>query len=136
MRVPYWRSDVAIEEDLIEEVARIVGYDEVPTTTLSTPIPYPQRRPRDEIREKLRDALAAAGMYETISYPLTSMETLEGSGALADIPEPLRVANPMSSRMQVLRTSLRGSMLETLASNLRVSGGEALRMFEIGSVQR
>ena len=134
MRVPYWRSDIAIEEDLIEEVARIVGYDEVPTTTLSTPIPYPQRRPRDEIREKLRDALAAAGMYETISYPLTSMETLEGSGALADIPEPLRVANPMSSRMQVLRTSLRGSMLETLASNLRVSGGEALRMFEIGSV--
>jgi phenylalanyl-tRNA synthetase beta chain len=134
MRVPYWRSDIAIEEDLIEEVARIVGYDEVPTTTLSTPIPYPQRRPREELREKLRDALAAAGMYETISYPLTSMETLEDSGALADVPEPLRVANPMSSRMQVLRTSLRGSMLETLASNLRVSSGKALRLFEIGSV--
>ncbi len=134
MRVPYWRSDIAIEEDLIEEVARIVGYDDVPTTTLSTPIPYPHRRPREELRERLRDALAAAGMFETISYPLTSMETLRDSGALADAPEPLRVANPMSSRMQVLRTSLRGSMLETLASNLRVSAGKALRLFEIGRV--
>ena len=134
MHAPYWRSDIAIEEDLIEEVARIVGYDAVPITTLSTPIPHPQPRPREEMREKLRDALAAAGMYETISYPLTSMETLEDSEALAGVPEPLRVANPMSSRMQILRTSLRGSLLETLASNLRVSAGKGLRLFEIGRV--
>ena len=134
MHAPYWRSDIAIEEDLIEEVARIVGYDAVPITTLSTPIPHPQPRPREEMREKLRDALAAAGMYETISYPLTSLETLEDSEVLAGVPEPLRVANPMSSRMQILRTSLRGSLLETLASNLRVSAGKGLRLFEIGRV--
>ena len=134
MHAPYWRSDIAIEEDLIEEVARIVGYDAVPITTLSTPIPHPQPRPREEMREKLRDALAAAGMYETISYPLTSLETLEDSEVLAGVPEPLRVANPMSSKMQILRTSLRGSLLETLASNLRVSAGKGLRLFEIGRV--
>ncbi len=134
MHPPYWRSDIAIEEDLIEEVARIVGYDAVPTTTLSTPIPHPQPRPREDMREELRDALAAAGMYETISYPLTSLKTLTDSEALAGAPDPLRVANPMSANMQLLRTSLRGSMLETLASNLRVSTGKGLRLFEIGRV--
>ena len=54
--------------------------------------------------------------------------------ALTDAPEPLRLANPMSSEMQLLRTSLRGSILKTLASNQRVSQRRGLRLFEIGRV--
>ena len=131
---PYWRSDIAIEDDLVEEVARIVGYDNIPTTMLSTPIPHHEPLSKRDMREGLKDLLAAAGMQEVISYSLTSLETLEAVGAVADGPEPIRVANPMSSEMQYLRTSLRGSMLNTLASNLRISRGEGLRLFEIGRV--
>ena len=47
---PYWRSDINIEEDLIEEVVRIIGYDNVPTTMLSAPIPYRQPAPMTELR--------------------------------------------------------------------------------------
>ena len=131
---PYWRSDIAIEDDLVEEVARIIGYEEIPTSTLSTPIPHHEPQPRRELRERIRDILATSGMQEVISYSLTDRRTLDKVEALSDAPEPLRVANPMSSEMQHLRTSLRGSLLETLASNRRGSQGEGLRLFEIGRV--
>ena len=134
MRVPYWRSDVAIEDDLVEEVARIVGYDNIPTTMLSTPVPHHEPNPLRKSRETLRDLLAAAGMQEVISYSLTDGATLDAVHATDDGPAPVRIANPMSSEMQVLRTSLRGSALRTLAANLRVSRGDGLRLFEIGSV--
>ena len=134
MKVPYWRSDIAIEDDLVEEVARIVGYDTIPTTTLSTPIPHHQPQPMRSLKENLRDLLAAAGMQETISYPLTNLGTLDSVGALGDGPQPLKIANPMSSELDTLRTSLRGSMLETLASNRRTSHDEGIRLFEMGRV--
>ena len=53
--VPYWRSDIAIEDDLVEEVARVVGYDEIPTTMLSTPIPHHGLQPLLEIKDRVRD---------------------------------------------------------------------------------
>ena len=134
MKVPYWRSDIAIEDDLVEEVARIVGYDTIPTTTLSAPIPHHQPQPMRSLKENLRDLLAAAGMQETISYPLTNLGTLDSVGALGDGPQPLKIANPMSSELDTLRTSLRGSMLETLASNRRISHDEGIRLFEMGRV--
>ena len=133
-KTPYWRSDIAIEDDLVEEVARIVGYDEIPTSALATPIPHHQPRPERELRERIRDILATSGMQDVISYPLTDRQTLDMVGALPDAREPLKVANPMSSEMQVLRTSLRGSLLKTLASNRRVSQGEGIRIFEVGRI--
>ena len=134
MRVPYWRSDVSIEDDVVEEVARIVGYDAIPTTMLSTSVPHHEPQPARTLREHVKDLLAASGMREVISYPLTGLETLEKVEALGNGPQPMRIANPMSSELQVLRTSLRGSMLQTLASNRRISQGEGLRLFEIGRV--
>ena len=134
MVAPYWRSDITIEDDMVEEVARIVGYDEIPTTMLSAPVPHHQPKPLRELRERIRDLLAAAGMQEVISYPLTNRDTLNSVEALPGGPEPLKVANPMSSEMQYLRTSLRGSVLGTLASNRRLSQGDGIRLFEIGRV--
>ena len=134
MKAPYWRSDIAIEDDLVEEVARIVGFDELPTTMLSAPIPHHEPRLFRELRERVRDLLAASGMQEVISYPLTDLDTLDRAGATPRGPEPLKVANPLSSEMQYLRTSLRGSLLKALASNRRLSRTEGLRLFEIGRV--
>lgn len=131
---PYWRSDISIEADLIEEVARIVGYDEVPTTTMSTPIPHHTSNPQRDLREQVRDLLVGTGMQETISHSVTSPEALGWVDALNVENPPLKLFNPMSSDMTVMRTSLRGSVLQTLASNRRVSAGTPIRIFEIGNV--
>ena len=129
---PYWRSDIAIEEDLIEEVIRIIGYDEVPTTMLSSPIPYHRGDAMTTLKDNLRDALAAAGMQETISYPLVGPDELAklGNGA-ADCQPLLRVANPMSAEQNVLRPTLAASILNTLAYNRGHNDG-GFRLFELG----
>ena len=127
---PYWRSDIAIEEDLIEEVVRIIGYDEVPTTMLSSPIPYHQGNAMTALKDELRDALAAAGMQETISYPLVGPDELAKLGETADTPL-LRVANPMSAEQDVLRPTLIASILSTLAYNQGHNDG-GFRLFELG----
>jgi phenylalanyl-tRNA synthetase beta chain len=134
VKVPYWRSDISIEDDLIEEVARITGYDNIPTTTLSTPIPHHEPQTERGLREQVRDLLAAAGMQEIISYNLTSLESLRAVEALDDVAEPLRVTNPMSGEQDYLRTSLRGAVLSTLASNRKTIGTEGIRIFELGRV--
>jgi len=82
VKIPYWRSDITIEDDLIEEVARIIGYDSIPTTMLASPIPHHDPQPQRVLRERVRDALAASGMTEVITYPLTDRETLELVGGL------------------------------------------------------
>ena len=134
VKVPYWRSDISIEDDLIEEVARITGYDNIPMTTLSTPIPHHEPQTHRSLREQVSDLLAAAGMQEIISYNLTSLESLKAVQALDDVAEPLRVANPMSGEQEYLRTSLRGSVLSTLASNRKTIGTGGIRIFEVGRV--
>ena len=86
------------------------------------------------LKDDLRDLLASSGMQETISYSLTGLETLRKVEALDGGPQPLKIANPMSGELEYLRTSLRGSILETLASNRRISQHEGMRLFEIGRV--
>ena len=129
---PYWRSDIVIEEDLIEEVIRIIGYDEAPTTMLSSPIPYHRGDAMTTLKDRLRDELAAAGMQETISYPLINGEDLSrlGKGAIAG-ESLLRVANPMSAEQDALRPTLAASILNTLAYNRGHNDG-GFRLFELG----
>ena len=133
VRVPYWRTDVVIADDVIEEVARIVGYDELPTTQLRGEIPKWEPQPLRALRELVRDQLAATGLQEVVTYSLTDLPTLEKVLPPEDlkITPPLRVANPMSREYEYARTTLRGSMLQTLARNTRTSGGGLLALFEI-----
>ena len=131
---PYWRSDVSIEDDLVEEVARIIGYDAVPAEPLDGRMPEHIPQPVRELREEAKDLLVEAGMQETISYTLVSRESLEQAGAVGDgQPEPLHLANPMSSEQEYLRTSLRPSLLRALAVGLRQSQG-SVRLFEAGRI--
>ena len=129
--VPYWRSDISIEEDLIEEVARTIGYDEIPTTMISTPVPHHRPEELRQMREEAKDALVAAGFQEVINYPVASLEALQQAANLPEIAEPLRLFNPLNSRAPYLRTSLRAGVLSTLAANLSHHSG-ALSLFEAG----
>ncbi len=146
--VPYWRSDITIEDDLVEEVARIKGYDSIPTTFLSRSIPPHEPQPMRDLRERVRDLLAAAGMQETLSYPLTSREALDGAHSLGDAGEPIKLSNPMNQKpedfrpanirdtlpyREYLRSNLRAGILDTLASNQRF-GQTGLNIFEVGRV--
>jgi phenylalanyl-tRNA synthetase beta chain len=131
VRVPYWRGDVRIPDDVAEEVARIAGYDEIPTKGLGGEVPAAIPQPRRDLRERLKDGLAAAGMQEVITYSLTTMEALEQVVApeeLATYP-PMRVVYPVSAEHEYLRPVLRASLLRTLAANIRQHEGE-LALFE------
>ena len=131
---PAVRTDIAIVEDIVEEVARLVGYDRIPTRMPSGPLPVHERHPLERLRERVRDVLAGFGLQETISYAaidpawLTRL-TPDGS-CLA--PEPLRITNPTTVAQSVMRPTLRASLFDTAARNLRHRRGVAI--FEIAPV--
>jgi phenylalanyl-tRNA synthetase beta chain len=135
VRVPYWRTDVTIADDVIEEVARILGYDEMPTTQLRGEIPPLDPQPLNDLRERVRDALAAAGMQEIITYSMTTMEVLQKvlpPEELAMNP-PLRIANPLSRDHEYARTTGRAAVLQTLSQSIRAVPG-FVALFEVGRI--
>ena len=131
--VPYWRSDLNIEEDLIEEVIRIIGYDAVPTTMLATPIPHQTPEPMPALQETVKDLLVASGMQEVITYPLVSRQDLEQVEQMDRAAPPLRVVKPMSQRHEYLRTTLQAGLMRTLKSN-QGNMDDLVQLFEVGRV--
>jgi phenylalanyl-tRNA synthetase beta chain len=131
--VPYWRTDVTIVEDLIEEVARIIGYDEIPTTLLSAQIPQHESTPLASTREQIRDILVGCGMQETINYSLTGQDILDKIKYDKQFGSPVRMANPLSRDQEFLRISLRGGLLTSFASNER-HHDKGIMLFEIGKI--
>ncbi len=132
---PYWRSDIHLEVDLIEEVARIIGYDKIPMTMLSRPLPRQDSNPSLGLKKKAGQSLVGYGFQEVITYSLTSREMLEKAlpGSCSPESMPLSVANPMTADQEYLRTSLRGNLLAALAANRRHEDGP-IRLFELGRV--
>ena len=131
--IPWWRNDVNIEDDLVEEVVRVIGYDAVPTVMLSTPIPFHSPATVITLRDDIKDLLVAGGMQEVINYTLVSDELLERIVSTDETARPMRVANPMSSTHEILRPSLQHGLLATLAAN-QSSGAGPFRFFEAGRV--
>ncbi|MBN1177388.1 MAG: phenylalanine--tRNA ligase subunit beta [Dehalococcoidales bacterium] len=132
---PYWRSDITYDVDLIEEVARIIGYDKIPTTLLADPIPQQNPGPLLGLKKTIRQALAGYGFQEIISYSLTSLETLSDLLPEPRPPEPtpLSVVKPLTVEQEYLRPNLRANLLATLAANRRHEDG-GIRLFELGKV--
>ena len=74
---PYWRSDIHIEVDLIEEVARIQGYDKIPNTLLAEPLPHLNPDPIFNLKRDIRLGLAADGFCEVLNFSLVGLDMLE-----------------------------------------------------------
>jgi len=132
---PYWRSDIRLAVDLIEEVARIMGYDKIPTTMLSRPLPRQNPDPILKLKREVRRSLTGYGFQEIISYSLISLERLNKL-----LPEPrpiepmlLRLANPMTQDQEYLRPNLRANLLVAIEANRRHEEG-SMRLFELGKV--
>ncbi len=129
---PSWRFDLAIEEDLIEEVARVVGYDKLPMTPPIAPVQARVAREARRSAHTLRRTLAAMGWQETINYSFVE-ERWERE--LAGNEAPIRLLNPIAAPLAVMRTSLVGSLVDVLRRNIARKATRA-RVFEIGRVYR
>jgi len=132
---PYWRGDVNLPIDLVEEVARIIGYDKLPTTMLSGPVPPQNPKPIVGLKEDLRSSLANFGFNEVINFTLIGADLM--NKMMPDPhpiePAPLRLLNPMTAELELLRPTLRPGLLAMLATNRRHEEGR-VRLFELGRV--
>ncbi len=127
---PSWRFDLSIEEDLIEEVARVIGFDKLPDTPPVAPVTARVRREARRSSHALRHTLAALDYIETINF---SFVEARWEHELAGNADPIRVLNPIAAPLAVMRSSLIGSLVQSLRHNLARKAGR-VRLFEIGRV--
>ena len=131
-------ADSAVgQADLLEEIARIIGYDQIPETIMADEMPPQRENTALLIEERIRDILVGQGLNEVINYRFTSRDTeaqLVPAGMEASLPDAdyVTIANPASSERDVLRHTLLGNMLENAVNNARYSKSQ--QVFEIGSV--
>jgi phenylalanyl-tRNA synthetase beta chain len=138
--IPTWRHDLAIEADVAEEVARVMGYETVPPVRPHTPMP-PFRPAPTALRDRVREMLVGAGLTEVVSHALTSPARYEAFAPAVEVPDvpgeearggsPVTVTNPLSRDRSVLRRSLVGSLLEVVAINERNERPD-VAVFEVG----
>jgi phenylalanyl-tRNA synthetase beta chain len=125
---PAYRFDIASEEDLIEEIARLHGYDNIPApppTARCEMLPLPEAR-RNTMQ--VRRLLAERGFHEVVNY---SFVEADWEADFAGNPAPVQLANPIASQMGVMRSSLIGGLVGTLVGNLKRQTGR-VRAFEVG----
>jgi phenylalanyl-tRNA synthetase beta chain len=125
---PSYRFDLNIEEDFIEEIARVYGYEKVPVTPPKSSVPMLSIPEGQRSRSAIRHLLADLGYQEVINYSFVPEAWEADFGANLT---PVRLVNPIASHMSVMRTSLIGGLIETLKNNLN-RGESRLRLFEIG----
>jgi phenylalanyl-tRNA synthetase beta chain len=129
---PAWRFDLAIEEDLIEEVIRVIGLQHLPTTPPHAPVTSRPQREGRVSPHALRRSLASLGYHETITFSFVEERT---EIELAGNPDPIRVLNPIAAPLAVMRSSLLGSLIGVLKTNLARKASR-VRVFEVGRVFR
>jgi phenylalanyl-tRNA synthetase beta chain len=134
-KAPYWRSDINLPVDVVEEVARIRGYDKIPTTLLAQPIPRQNPAPVTALKRNIRNIMVGLGFQEVVNYALTGMDVLTWLNHQKRKPEPMPVhlANPMTIEQEYLRPTLRANLLSALAGN-KTFLDDGLRLFELGKV--
>ena len=136
---PYWRSDIKCSADLVEEVVRIIGYEKIPITRLSSPLP-PQKSKlspagrQSDFKDRLRNILTGFGFQEILTYSLVSLQKMQNLYPNLKLQTvPLKVANPMTREQEYLRSTLRAGLLSTLAHNQKFES-EGIRLSEIGKI--
>ena len=134
VRPPSWRPDLTLPADLVEEVLRLVGYEQLPSVLPAAP-PGTGHTPRQAMTRAISRAVAAAGFAEVLAYPFVAPSVHDSFGLDADDPRrrALRLVNPLSDDEPELRTSLLPGLLGTALRNVG-RGQRDLAIFEMGSV--
>jgi len=132
VRIPTWRVDVEREVDLIEEIARMIGYDAIPATLAALTTPRVAEHPASALQDRARRFLAAAGFSEAINFPMSDGAVQEPfAGRAGDSGELVTIENPMSSQMDTMRASLIPGLVTNIQHNWN-RGQEDIRLFETG----
>lgn len=132
---PSFRPDLQAEADIAEEIARFYGYDVIPTSLLRGETTIGSKTPEQLTADKINQVLTSQGMYEIYTYTFQSPAVLDKLGIPAGSPlrNYVRIGNPLGEDTSIMRTTMAGSMLETLSRNYNYRNKSA-KLFELGKI--
>ena len=135
VKVPSWRNDVTMMEDISEEIARIVGFDKIPSTLPIGVTSQGHQSDTQNFVDKIKSALVTLGMNEELSFSFTNPTMFDKMNVPqdSDLRKAVPIMNPLTDDYPLLRTTLLSSIMENVARNYRRKN-EDVRLFEIAPV--
>lgn len=131
---PSWRSDLIQPADFVEEVARMVGYDKIPSILPPRPN-HASLTPTQKRRRAVASMLASRGFAEVQTFPFTNQETIDSMGFVGERAATYKIANPMSEEFPLMRVHLVPGLIEVAQRNIS-RGAKDFAIFEMGSIFR
>ena len=131
---PAWRSDLLAPADFTEEVARMIGYDKIPSVLPPRPL-HASLTPTQKRRRAVAAMLAGRGLAEVQTFPFTNQETIDSMGFVGERASTYRIANPMSEEFPLMRVHLVPGLIEVAQRNIS-RGAKDFAIFEMGSIFR
>ena len=128
---PFWRTDLELPEDIIEEVGRLYGFDKLPRQLPMRSIKPAPRNPRRQLKQAIRQSLSRAGANEVLTYSFVHERVLKN--AEQDPSRAYRLSNALSPDLQYYRTSVLPSLLDKVHANIK-AGHDEFVLFEIGKI--
>jgi phenylalanyl-tRNA synthetase beta chain len=126
---PFWRTDIEIPEDVVEEVGRLYGYDKLPLTLPKRTITPAKREPMLELKQRIRESLSKAGANEVLTYSFVHGNLIDKT--TQDKGSAFELSNALSPDLQYYRLSLTPSLLEKVHANIK-AGYSNFALFEMG----
>ena len=133
--IPTFRIDIAIKEDIAEEVARIYGYDKIPTTIFKVSTEREPKHKNELLNDKVIEIMVGSGINQSISYSFVSPKVFDKVNIPADseLRNVVKIKNPLGEDYSVMRTTTLPSIMESLGRNYS-RNNDYVRLFEIGRV--
>ena len=128
---PFWRTDLELPEDIVEEVGRLYGFDKLPRQLPMRSIKPAPRNPRRQLKQAIRQSLSRAGANEVLTYSFVHDRVLKN--AEQDPSRAYRLSNALSPDLQYYRTSVLPSLLDKVHANIK-AGHDEFMLFEIGKI--
>ena len=128
---PFWRTDLELPEDIVEEVGRLYGFDKLPRQLPMRSIKPAPRNPRRQLKQAIRHSLSRAGANEVLTYSFVHERVLKN--AEQDPSRAYRLSNALSPDLQYYRTSVLPSLLDKVHANIK-AGHDEFMLFEIGKI--
>lgn len=133
VKIPTFRLDLKLPEDLAEEIARLYGYDKIPSTVMSGVVVQGKRTYAQGLEDKIKKVLVGIGGYETSTYSFNSPQMLEQLNITTEDlrNKAIKIINPLGEENSIMRTTLVGNMLQVIRHNINRNVEKAL-FFELG----
>ena len=131
---PSWRADLLTAADFTEEVARMIGFDKIPSVLPPRPL-HATLTPTQKRRRAVATMLASRGLAEVQTFPFTNQATIDSMGFVGERASTYKVANPMSEEFPLMRVHLVPGLIEVAQRNIS-RGAKDFAIFEMGSIFR